>query len=253
MTEIYETSSDGGKLRLTAQELDLMKSFLDAHDRGGFYLVYNAMTDSEEAGLQARIATFSGHVGGAAFAANRLGQEEIGPGTADGRYPGIYWLSQKVAESAYAGIKGSNETDAGLLEDLDFFDSARNAWINANVIDYFPGNLLDATVNAAKELGEAFVAAFWAEWGDPDEAEANAERVAASIDSALTRMSSGLERGSQLALVATLLYDRFEKQPASFSGGQTIEGPNGFQIHVDATGRVDGAFEDDALYKGLEV
>ena len=39
----------------------------------GFYMAYTAMTDSAEAGLQSRISTFSGSVGGAAFGANRLG------------------------------------------------------------------------------------------------------------------------------------------------------------------------------------
>lgn len=55
-------------LALTKAELDALQAFLKAHDRGGFYMLYNAMTDSAEASLQSRIATFSGNVGGAALA-----------------------------------------------------------------------------------------------------------------------------------------------------------------------------------------
>jgi hypothetical protein len=51
LTDVPALSEDG-TLRLTPQEVALMESFLDAHDRCGFYLVYNAMTDSAEAGLE---------------------------------------------------------------------------------------------------------------------------------------------------------------------------------------------------------
>ena len=66
-------------LALTKAERDALLGFLKAHDRGGFYMLYNAMTDSKEASLQSRISTFSGNVGGAALAANRLAQVEDGP------------------------------------------------------------------------------------------------------------------------------------------------------------------------------
>lgn len=46
--------------------------------RGSFYLAYYAMTDSQEALLQAKISTFSGLVGGEAFAANRFLQDLYG-------------------------------------------------------------------------------------------------------------------------------------------------------------------------------
>jgi hypothetical protein len=39
-------------LVLTQQELDVLDSMLKAGDRAGFYLTYNAMTDSAEALLQ---------------------------------------------------------------------------------------------------------------------------------------------------------------------------------------------------------
>jgi hypothetical protein len=52
------------RVKLTTVETDMLQLLLDAHDRGGFYMAYNAMTDSAEAGLQSRIATFSGNYGG---------------------------------------------------------------------------------------------------------------------------------------------------------------------------------------------
>src|SRR5690242_10811757 len=98
-----------GSVALTQEELDALDSMLQAGDRAGFYLTYNAMTDSAEALLQAKIATFSGLVGGAAFAANRFLQDEFGiDGTEQpGLYPGIYFLSQKVARAAYDAIVAS--------------------------------------------------------------------------------------------------------------------------------------------------
>jgi hypothetical protein len=64
--------TEDGRTQLTAAEQKLLQVLLDAHDRAGFYMAYNAMTDSAEASLQSRISTFSGLVGGAALAANRF-------------------------------------------------------------------------------------------------------------------------------------------------------------------------------------
>ena len=58
------------RIVLTQQELTAFDDMLKAGDRAGFYLTYYAMTDSAEALLQSKVATFSGLVGGAAFAAN---------------------------------------------------------------------------------------------------------------------------------------------------------------------------------------
>jgi hypothetical protein len=90
-----------GTLKIVDTEINALQSMLDAHDRGGFYMAYYAMTDSSEAILTAKISTFSGNVGGVAYAANRLGQSW---GLSDG-YPGIYSQSQKVAQFALNGIK----------------------------------------------------------------------------------------------------------------------------------------------------
>jgi hypothetical protein len=45
--DLIFTSS--GILALSTEEQNVMRDFLDAHDRAGFYMAYNAMTDSEEA------------------------------------------------------------------------------------------------------------------------------------------------------------------------------------------------------------
>lgn len=49
------------------------------------------LTGSTEALEQARISSFSGTVGGIAFAANMIDQEKLGPS-----YPGVFTLSQDV-------------------------------------------------------------------------------------------------------------------------------------------------------------
>jgi hypothetical protein len=61
-----------GSVILAQQELDALNAIVTAGDRAGFYVLYNAMTDSREALLQAKVATFSGLVGGAAFATKPL-------------------------------------------------------------------------------------------------------------------------------------------------------------------------------------
>jgi hypothetical protein len=52
-----------GEAALTDQEINVLSDLLAAHDRGGFYMAYNAMLDSHEALLQAQVSTFSGAVG----------------------------------------------------------------------------------------------------------------------------------------------------------------------------------------------
>ncbi|MDX8526939.1 hypothetical protein RFM68_20770 [Mesorhizobium sp. MSK_1335] len=63
-----------GEAALTDQEIDVLDRLLSVHDRGAFYMAYNAMFDSSEALLQTQISTFSGAVGGTALGPNRLVQ-----------------------------------------------------------------------------------------------------------------------------------------------------------------------------------
>jgi len=95
---------------------------LSTGDRAGFYLTYYAMTDSAGALLQSKIATFSG-LTGAAFAANCLLQDNFP------QYPGIYFLSQKVARSAFNAIQSDAMSNGiGLVTDQEMFQSATAAW-----------------------------------------------------------------------------------------------------------------------------
>ena len=154
MTEAPKISSRR-TLALTQQELDYLQQFLDAHDRAGFYIAYNALTSTEfvttfgdadfgkrEASLQAKIASFSEEVGAAAYLANRLLQEQH----RDNGYEGIYYLSQQVAQSAMDAILADRSSAGGdgLLTDKQFFNSAVDAWRINGVLAWFPGRLFYA-------------------------------------------------------------------------------------------------------------
>ena len=147
--------TDTGSLALTEAELNMMQRLLDAHDRGGFYMAFNAMTDSAEASLQGRISTFSGPVGGVALGANRLGQWFANLDGTQDPYPGIYLQSQAVAQSALnfirADINASSDNE-GLLTDSQFFQSAQAAWNATSAAEYFPANILAAEA-AASSIG----------------------------------------------------------------------------------------------------
>jgi hypothetical protein len=97
MSDIKVTDLD--RLALTKGELDALASIVHTGDRAGYDMAYYAMSGTSTVALEARIATFSGAVGGVAFGANRLLQQWFGPGSgATHQYPGIYFLSQRVAE-----------------------------------------------------------------------------------------------------------------------------------------------------------
>jgi hypothetical protein len=51
--DLIFTSS--GILGLSTEEQKILTDFLDAHDRAGFYMAYNAMTDSEEAKISVTV------------------------------------------------------------------------------------------------------------------------------------------------------------------------------------------------------
>jgi Ca2+-binding RTX toxin-like protein len=142
------------QIKLTAAEIAYLQSFLDAGDRPGFYMAYYAMVEGDtsylqtasdigkdEASLQAKISSFSSPVGAAAFLSNRILQQM------DAKYPGIYTLSQQVAQHALDKIKAN---DNKFVSDAQFFDSAEQAWKDAtnkdgetNLLKDFPGLLLE--------------------------------------------------------------------------------------------------------------
>jgi hypothetical protein len=124
------TSSD--LAALTKSELDAFDAILKTGDRGGFYIAYNAMTGSGETSLQSRVATFSGLVGGGAFAANRLLQEAFGPGAGGTpEYKGIYYLSQRIAEEALKEISAAaDQPNGGNVDDNTLFPTTQRVWTN---------------------------------------------------------------------------------------------------------------------------
>lgn len=126
-------------VKLATAEIEYLQTFLDVGDRTGFYMAYYAMVASDrsvsllgtpedstvgkdEASLQAKISSFSSPVGAAAYLSNRLLQE-INPA-----YPGIYTLSQLVAQAALDRISNGGRE---LIDDDDFFSSAELAWDDA--------------------------------------------------------------------------------------------------------------------------
>jgi hypothetical protein len=85
---------------ITAQEIkDIIAMDGPNGNRAGAYMALWQLTGSNEALLQARISSFSGAVGGTAFAANDLLQRVMG-----NDYPGIYNLSDQVFHSSLNAI-----------------------------------------------------------------------------------------------------------------------------------------------------
>lgn len=115
-------------------------------NRAGGYMALWQITGSSEALLQARIASFSGGVGGVAFAANDALQEALGS-----KYPGIFNLSDQVFRSSMQAVSDNlTEINNGTMSiDDALFQGARNAWANAvlpdgtttNLLEYFPANI----------------------------------------------------------------------------------------------------------------
>jgi hypothetical protein len=137
-------------LVLTDQEFAVLNQLVASGDRTGFYMAYYAMTGSQEAALQAKISSFSDNVGGYAFVANRLEQILFGPTGSFNQsfqYPGIYFLSQQVAEGALAAISTSvADGGTGKVQDQDIFTAAKQAWVKNGVGDLFPGNLIEGGI-----------------------------------------------------------------------------------------------------------
>ncbi|BAY73408.1 hypothetical protein NIES23_62360 (plasmid) [Trichormus variabilis NIES-23] len=140
-----------GDLKITQAELDYLWSFLDRGDRGGYYVALYNMTGNDQALEQAQIATFSEGIGAGAFLANFWLQWYL----PRGEYPGIYYLSQAVAEQSYFRILDKLKKDnsnTGYINRQEMFDSAGVAWkkrweeddpINGKDVErYWPGNAL---------------------------------------------------------------------------------------------------------------
>jgi RTX calcium-binding nonapeptide repeat (4 copies) len=129
-----------------------LQSFLTAHDRGGYYMARYNMTGSQEALLQAQIATFSEGPGAAAYIANSY-LKEIHPSIYQAN---IYNVSQQVAESSLKAIEkkindDANNANTGIITDAEMLKSAQDAWVELEMGNLFPGNVLLAQ-NGLKAL-----------------------------------------------------------------------------------------------------
>jgi Ca2+-binding RTX toxin-like protein len=252
MVDKSDFTTNDLKLILTKNEQDVLQRLLDGHDRGAFYMVYNAMTDSKEASLQSRISTFSGSVGGAALAANRLAQVEDGPnGFAGHTYPGMYVLSQLIAQSAKQigtgpntsiGIVANLSDNAGKITDDEFFNTAKAAWESMGVHEYFPGNLLEllgnlgtVSVGLIAAIQPLLTAIF------------TAPSQQAMKDAILGSVSNLLTPGLWNSVLATLVYSRFGKTDAQMvaAGYTLVDGPNGHRIYIKGSDNHVGATSTD--------
>lgn len=240
-------TTNAGLLKITDQEIRYLESYLQRGDRGGYYMALYNMTGSEEALLQAQISTFSEGAGGTAYLANALMQQYLIPA---GEYPGIYFMSQAVAEKSLEGIKNKlklNEDSniyTGYLSDDEIFDTAAKAWkeswleadpVNGkDISQYFPGNLLAAGQGAATTLEQILNDLSLPVLPSEDAVLQNAGRILAELyrDGALTsqrfleKLTSG---GALAAFLATM-----------FGGGQLLgkrlsdyeEKPLEYEIHT---------------------
>ena len=235
---------------LTEVEIAYLKSFLDAGDRGGFYMAYYSLVGADdplmesgigsdvgklEASLQTKIATFSGQIGATAYLANRLLEEA----TNTSIYPGIYYISQEVAKSAYKGVEDSWALgNSGLISDERFFATADAAWERLNLQTLFPGRLIgangaEAAVNTIVVMGQYIT---WAvEY-------INVNGTLPTRADVLGWASQDGARAAALATVYVALRDVTGKQVSDFAGqpGYTIvETPDGNQTFVvNAEGHV---------------
>ena len=251
------TTSDN-RLSLTDVELALMNDMLARHDRAGFYILYNAMTDSSQISVQARISTFSGPTGGGAFVANRLMQELFAPdgmlpaALGNAAYSGVYQLSQDVAVEAFnlismdaanpdgfAGLGGANAALAGDA----ILQSAELAWINANNLAYFPGNLLtpvSVLVTAAGALYELITDIFGAD--DLENIEITGEGVDQFVDALGDTFFQIISPGTFASIAAALIFEDFDKSPSALraAGLTEVRALNGIKLYVNSDGKVEG-------------
>lgn len=151
MTQSSEDPSSpvtqSGLLKITEAELQYLQNFLDFGDRGGYYMALYNMTGNAQCLEQAQIATFSEGLGGTAYYANRVLQDNFGAT----EYPGVYYLSQQVALQSLRAIRAkldenvsAGNESTGYITVNEMFQSADQAWLNNGVQRLFPGNFLDS-------------------------------------------------------------------------------------------------------------
>ena len=112
-------------IRISETEPKYLQAFLSANDRGGYYMALYNMTGNPQCLEQAQIATFSEGLGGTAYFVNRVLRTRL---SISGEYPGVYYLSHKVAESRDRSHSEPRQEGASMftLTDSDFSISARS-------------------------------------------------------------------------------------------------------------------------------
>ncbi len=249
--------SQSGQVVLTQRELDYLQNFLNAGDRSGFYMAYYTMTGSQGALLQAQISSFSGSIGGVAYAANALLQEWFrSPPPGEAEYKGIYFLSQKVAESAFATIRENIEINngSGYIDDITFFSSAVAAWDAQGQGNQFPGDQMGDLLNwlnhahglTSFDLSQENLISIFNAAVDVVETMLD-EGVATTFENLLTRLSNS--PGTLAGLIAILGADVFGKRPSDYlfdSNYRFVTTPDGMYELVirESDGHTMAIFDD---------
>ncbi|MGK0247956.1 MAG: hypothetical protein ACI910_000684, partial [Oleispira sp.] len=125
--------------KITTAHVDTMQALLNEGNRGGAYMFYYMLTGNTQALVQAQITTYSGFFGGAALYGNYLAKIAN---------PDKYTLSldqfsidivQANIDAIRIDINGGNN---GLLSPEDLQVADYGVWVDKEMGDYFPGNLL---------------------------------------------------------------------------------------------------------------
>jgi hypothetical protein len=107
LSNIDNRITNDGQARLSDSEYSFLNDLVVAGDRGGFHYLYSELANNEDARTTAKISTFSDYVGGSAFAANWFLQAAY-----QGTYPGIYNISQQIAEDLLQRIDSGHNAPA---------------------------------------------------------------------------------------------------------------------------------------------
>ena len=218
-----------GSLALTQAELTMLQDILSTGDRAGFYTAYYAMTGSQVADLQARIADFSGPVGSVAFGANRLIQDAFGPGSGQTpQFAGIYNLSQQIAQHALDAIvvDAISGPTGGNIDDTAFFATARKSWFDANNEKYFPGNFFEP-LTTLTAVGSFFASL------------ANYQNWDSTL--LLNLIRNNANPGALASGLAIWVSPSLGKASGDLTGYTPVDGPGGYSLYTDSAGRVTAA------------
>jgi hypothetical protein len=161
---LSEPVTTNGTLKLTQAEYDYLESFLTANDRGNYYLALYNMTGSQEALLQAEIATFSAGAGGAALLANKL----IKANNQTLYTLDVHDFSLRIARSSLTAIADKinvdqNNTNTGIITDEEMLQSAFDVWDKLGMGPLFPGHSIMAAnglINFLTSKGIAVLSQF---------------------------------------------------------------------------------------------